>query len=384
MDENKKHINAENWQRFFNHRMAEKEKSSFLDEVEQDDFAREAMEGFDSIGDNEKSQLLIKKIQKQVRNTEFKSQSNKRKIFPIIYKVGAIAASFTLLIGSVFFFVDTFSTNNETLAEASVEEEKLESTFEIIDLKDEPIETENTEDIAVLLAEMDGVAIADEEILEENSNSSIDLGKDDRIILAVDNIAVPGNQDTERAYETIVTNGYFAPEDDAEIVEMEEEVEYGSVAPSPATITTSESLDIAKKEKVNNEQDLFNDFNISQGGIGNSATDFYQIGLSTYQSGDYTNSIYYFEQSIKNGYNTIESNYYAGLSNYYLGNQNTAIKHFDNVIANNATFSSSAKWYKAELLIKKGKTKQAKNIYQDLIDSNSTFKDQAQEILDSL
>jgi hypothetical protein len=46
-------------------------------------------------------------------------------------------------------------------------------------------------------------------------------------------------------------------------------------------------------------------------------------------------------------------------------------------LAKTGMYPEGAKWYKANILIKKGRKEEAKPLLRDLINSNSSFKDRA-------
>ena len=61
-----------------------------------------------------------------------------------------------------------------------------------------------------------------------------------------------------------------------------------------------------------------------------------------------------------------------------------AMKAFDNVIGSASSLKNNAKWYKASILVDKGKNAEAKTLLLELVNSNSSFKQSAQEKLDNL
>ena len=71
-----------------------------------------------------------------------------------------------------------------------------------------------------------------------------------------------------------------------------------------------------------------------------------------------------------------EAMYFGAISSYINGNTKQAEPKFDKLLQK-GIFTEGSKWYKANILIKKGKTDEAKPLLRDLINSNSNFRDRA-------
>lgn len=68
--------------------------------------------------------------------------------------------------------------------------------------------------------------------------------------------------------------------------------------------------------------------------------------------------------------------YFGGICDFYNGKGKQAEKNFDKLIKA-GLFVDGSKWYKANVLIEKGKKDEAKQLLRDLINTNSSFKDRA-------
>lgn len=68
--------------------------------------------------------------------------------------------------------------------------------------------------------------------------------------------------------------------------------------------------------------------------------------------------------------------YFGGICNYIKGENKKAEKSFDKLMTTNA-YADGAKWYKANLLIRKGKNEQAKTLLRELSNTNGSYKDRA-------
>lgn len=69
--------------------------------------------------------------------------------------------------------------------------------------------------------------------------------------------------------------------------------------------------------------------------------------------------------------------YFEGISQFINGDNNKALKNFDKLLDKGAKHTDGAKWYKAQILLKKGKKEEAKKILNELKASSGNFKDRA-------
>lgn len=68
--------------------------------------------------------------------------------------------------------------------------------------------------------------------------------------------------------------------------------------------------------------------------------------------------------------------YFGGICDFYNGKGKQAEKNFDKLIKA-GLYVDGSKWYKANVLIEKGKKDEAKQLLRDLVNTNSSFKDRA-------
>lgn len=69
--------------------------------------------------------------------------------------------------------------------------------------------------------------------------------------------------------------------------------------------------------------------------------------------------------------------YFEGISQFINGDNNKALKNFDKLLDKGIKHTDGAKWYKAQILLKKGKKEEAKKILNELKASSGNFKDRA-------
>jgi TolA-binding protein len=352
MENNYKHISQNEFKKYLAGKMTAQEKAAFEQWVENDPFAKEALEGFLLLENNTKAIELIESESKLLTEKTGYVSKNGAKGIPLFRVIG-IAASLILVVGGVVFSYQLLQNNNQ-LAEASSEthlefktpkkERKLkkdayhsnDSIYELFEEEQElaiPIQTQKKIDLP---------EIKEENILEKS----------------VANI-IADNEDSKPAAPLF--SNTFKEED--------------SVSESAGS-SSFESRSAAKTTVVA-ESIVQQDANIS--------TLSYNKGYEKFQEGNFDQAISFFNESISNQEKVTESNYYIGMSLYYQKKYNKAIKSYDTVIkTGSGGLVNNAKWYKANALIELGKKSDAKVILENLIENNSTFKTQAIEILKSL
>lgn len=83
--------------------------------------------------------------------------------------------------------------------------------------------------------------------------------------------------------------------------------------------------------------------------------------------------------------NSITANYYAGVSNMALNNHEVAVSKFNYVIDDYLNlFYDQAQWYKGLCLVKLEKKNEAINLFDQISQTESYFKDKAKEIVADL
>jgi len=107
-------------------------------------------------------------------------------------------------------------------------------------------------------------------------------------------------------------------------------------------------------------------------------SDNLEKALALFENKQYEKSLKIFESLP----GSITATYYSGVANMEMGDYDVAIYKFDQVIKNYLNvFYDQATWYKGLCLLKKGKSKDAKDIFSAISKSDSFYKNQAQVLL---
>ena len=95
-----------------------------------------------------------------------------------------------------------------------------------------------------------------------------------------------------------------------------------------------------------------------------------------FEAGNYTNAEKKYKEILASQPNNTDALYFGGVSAYLNGSNGLGEANFDK-LAKMGQYPEGTKWYKANILIKKGKKEEAKQLLRDLANSNSIFKERA-------
>lgn len=350
MENKHQHILPHEFEAYLLGKMSADEKAAFELRVENDPFAKEALEGFISLENNAKATGLIKEQINIIENKTGYKKENKALKIPL-FKILSIAASIIVVIGGLFFSWNFLQDKNGGMSEAKTSEKSEEFDFKtrtrkenFFDEKTEDVYESEEETSEVVSIAENAMAISKEEKKETKPVSETSSSK-------------------EVAQKTLSESPSISSQNDFyDIAEVSKPESLGAARANSPSAVSEESV---------------SDFSLTQ-------TNF-EKGYSFFEKGNFNESIKYFSESIKENRKVIESYYYSGLSYYYQNKYNNAIKAFDIVISDNYhVLANNAKWYKADIYIKQGRKEDARVILQELIDSNSYFKKQAEEAIKKL
>lgn len=102
-----------------------------------------------------------------------------------------------------------------------------------------------------------------------------------------------------------------------------------------------------------------------------------------FESGDYVGAEKKYNEILASQPNNADALYFGGICAYLNGSRGSGEANFDK-LASSSLYSDGTKWYKANILIKKGKKEDAKQLLRDLVNTNSIFKDRAVKLYEDL
>lgn len=99
--------------------------------------------------------------------------------------------------------------------------------------------------------------------------------------------------------------------------------------------------------------------------------------MKSFNSQDYKKAGDQFGEILKQQPNNADALYFGGISDYINGNAKKSEKNFDKLLKEGTKYSEGSKWYKANILLKKGKRDDAKKLLDELANSGGSYKERA-------
>ena len=99
--------------------------------------------------------------------------------------------------------------------------------------------------------------------------------------------------------------------------------------------------------------------------------------MKTFNSGNYKKSSEQFDEILNDQPKNAEALYFGGISDYINEKTNKSEKNFDKLLKDGSRYTEGSKWYKANILLKKGKKDEAKKLLNELGNSNGSYKERA-------
>lgn len=99
--------------------------------------------------------------------------------------------------------------------------------------------------------------------------------------------------------------------------------------------------------------------------------------MRSFNSGDYKKSSQQFEELLRDQPKNADALYFGGISNYINGDLKKSEKNFDKLLKDGSKFVDGSKWYKANILLQKGKKEEAKKLLDALSESGGSYKERA-------
>jgi len=150
-----------------------------------------------------------------------------------------------------------------------------------------------------------------------------------------------------------------------------------AIAPS-ATAVRAKSDDmnattLAAKTKGNAKEEIASD------GDGNM-----DAAMQSFNDHNYKAASKQFDKILNTEPDNKDALYFQSVSEYINGNSKGALKGFDKLLDQNSKHIEGSRYYKSQILLKKGKKEEARILLEELSRSNGAFKQRALEKLDEL
>jgi tetratricopeptide (TPR) repeat protein len=110
-----------------------------------------------------------------------------------------------------------------------------------------------------------------------------------------------------------------------------------------------------------------------------------QLGVARtfFEAGNYTDAEKKYNEILASQPENTDALYFGGISSYLSGSKGFGEANFNKLIKL-GQYPEGTKWYKANILLKKGKKDDAKQLLRDLVNSNSIFKERSIKLYEEL
>lgn len=325
-------------------RLPDAQRDEFLKLLAQDPFAQEAVEGLKLSS----AKAITEKLEEIHLALQEKTGAGKKKSFSlnINWSLLAYAAAVVGLLVGVGFMFSWYKQNAQDTQLAMVEQVDTLSLVkeEVVILDDTSVTLEDT------------TALASTEVLETEISASAPIAS---ATIPIEETATP------------------APALMASKKQLEK-----SEAPAAARGAVGATAKMTA-DRTEDALRVTNDMSAKSFDKAQSTQGTYQQAIQQFNSGDYKQAEQTFGEVIQSSPDNYDAVYFEGVSSYINGNNAKAEQNFDKLLKKGA-YAEGSKWYKANILLKKGKTEDAKRLLNDLSSGSSIFKERAVKKLETI
>lgn len=333
------------------------DKAQFEQLLANDPFAQEALEGLQSIAQPTMVQPTIATLQNKVRERAGIKEAKAIKLHWATYAWAAAVVG--LLIGASVLMINLMDTKGSTLAENKKATPNEITLFDANE-KETKLEQGPINTVESTTEEPPSNSSSSEPIEADDAEQSKKTESKDAINTAgeVNSVATSALIATK----TIATESAARAEEKVAVSQSkgaglaEPKVKKESAAPS-ATVAISDAMTVSESK--------------------NKATVSMDDAMKEFNSGNYKKASEQFDALLKIHPENAEALYFGGISDYINGNTKKSEKNFDKLLTGSKGYVEGSKWYKANILLKKGKKEDAKKLLQDLSQTNGSYKERA-------
>ncbi len=396
---------------YLNNTLSPEEKQQFEKLLAEDPFAQDALEGLQAAQNKAAVSASIASVRTKVRE---RSGMQEKKMISIHWTNYAWAAAvFGLLIGIGFLMVNYMGkTTNTGIAENKPAASETEASKQLFEQKanetqiqpqgglvgtDSALTTIAQGTYTVTVDDANGTTAPEEEkSLKDREDLAVNPQGQQGI--AANKLKVPV-QDTSRfLFSPPVTNSTItannsggtspaAPANgttyawtDKTVTAADESKNVERVVTTGTKMEADAGLKKNFKAKVpdyKEEAKKADDLNEGTAAGRTEAETTIDDAMTSFNKGDYKKSAEQFDEVLKKQPENPDALYFGGISDYINGKNAKSEKSFDKLLKDGKRYIDGSKWYKANILLKKGKTEEAKKLLQELANSNGSYKERA-------
>lgn len=143
------------------------------------------------------------------------------------------------------------------------------------------------------------------------------------------------------------------------------------------TVTLSATSSGAADNKYKNEShDMVADKSVVNTTMTSETAAQLAVARAYFEGADFVNAEKKYYEILASQPDNADALYFGGISSYMNGTRDLGEANF-NRLAKSSLYTDGTKWYRANIMIKKGKKEEAKQLLRDLAASNSYFKERA-------
>jgi tetratricopeptide (TPR) repeat protein len=361
---------------YLNNQLSDEEKQQLEKLMLDDPFARDALEGLQSSANKTAVSTSISSLNKKVRERSGLRERKKLNIHWVTYAWAATLIG--LLIGIGIVMINFLSKTDHNLALNEKKEKTETPAFEKKDTLAVP--QKSAEVVADSSSANNKVALTDTVVRAVTTTGSS--------VGTINTQVKPGaaevkannapNQVTTFSYTTTAS----APDKDKKPA---------PVASNLGLADNMSSKDGAYKTKISADSTVVNGYFAAKNNGVTSAefakkelkqelTDYPALqdkAMKSFNSADYNSAADDFDKILKHDPENADALYFGGISDYINGKWAKSEINFDKLLKKGNSYTDGSKWYKANILLKKGKTDAAKTLLQDLTNTNGSYKERA-------
>ena len=360
---------------YLNNKLDAEEKQELEKLLLEDPFAQDALEGLRSSANQAAVATSISSLNKKVRERSGLKERKKLQIHWVTYAWAAVLIGLLIGIGVVMvYFFNKPGDHNLALNETK---EKTEApvTYE---RKDTAKATEKQVEAA------NDSAITDKSRALKDTVALVATGSG-AVVGVTQNTPAKPLATQNKANGTVGMNGTFS------VTTTDQDKKSPTVA-SAKQGDISSNKDVLYKSKVSTDTIVSNGYYAATKNVGVTSAEFskkelkpevtdYAVlqdnAMKSFNQGDYNAAADAFEKLLKHDPENADALYFGGISDYINGKWAKSEVNFDKLLKKGNTYTDGSKWYKANILLKKGKSDAAKTLLQDLTNSNGSYKERA-------
>lgn len=358
---------------YLRNELSAEEKAVFEKQLEEDPFAADALEGLRAA----QAPLLAEKlasIKKQVREKSGVKETKRIHLHWSTYAWAAVV--FGVLLGVGFLLINYVGDNQRDMAMNKEPDQEINTS-----LFEEQRKTETLQPVTTTVT-ADSVT---ENITAAKPVESVTVAeKEATVSAAVKDVpaekplpAPPPAKEDLSTFKSIENKQIKATE-----VQKKNDLSDAAKAPAAGyaareeTVTEMQVVTATGAKKITAQKETGEAEALNDKRAKSTSPATLDDAMKTFNNGNYTEAARQFDEVLKKTPDNSEALYFGGISEYINGNNKKSEKNFDQLLKTNR-YTEGSKWYKANILLKKGKREEAVKLLQELSATNGSYKERA-------